>query len=552
MRCIVLKNRLFFVCILGYFFCNLANASEAKAGSKTREILHIGILAHRGNDHTRKKWFDTSSYLQEKIPNYSFNIIPLNNDDIEQFVKSGHVDFILTNPASYARLENKFGVHRLATLLNANNGGTYTKFGAVIFSRRDRNDISTLDDLKNKTFMAVHRKAFGGWWMAKWEIIKFGLDPMNDFSDLKFISFPQDKIVLAVRDGIVDAGTVRTNILERMHQSGQINIDNFKILNPKKYNQFNQRLSTALYPEWPFSAARHVPYELSQRVALALFDMKQNSVAAQSAMIQGWTAPLDYQPVHELMRNLKVGPYKNLGKVSVQDIFKDYWIWIASVAAIFLSMITIISYIVGLNRKNSIVNNAFEREISVREELEAELKHQALHDSLTNLPNRNLLLDRLRQATYTCERENLHCAVAVIDLDKFKRVNDELGHEFGDKLLKQVAERLQGNVRRTDTLSRFGGDEFVLLLQNVSTIENVVEHCQKCLQALEKPFSFSGRVYQLGASIGVAFYPFHGEIEETLLRHADLAMYNAKQKKGNCIVTYNKNINSFYTEEVVM
>lgn len=477
-----------------------------------------------------------ADYLSESNPGYSFQIIPLTNDDIDLSVVNGDIDFVLTNPASYAMLETRYGVRRLVTLLNPRNGGSQSLYGAVIFTRADRDDIQRLEDLKGKRFMAVHHKAFGGWWMAKQEMLRHGLNPANDLASLQFSGFPQDQIVYAVLDGKVDAGTVRSSLLEEMHAAGSIDMNQFKVINPQKSLYLDQVHSTRLYPEWPLSATRQVDQQLVQRVALALLSMPKGHQAARAAQIEGWTAPLDYQPVHALMQELRVGPYQNYGRVTLTDVVENYLYWIVALIVAFFVMALTSSFVLGLNNRLSTANRQLEREISVREELEHKLKHQALHDALTDLPNRNLLLDRLRQAIYTSERERKPFAVAIIDLDRFKIVNDELGHESGDKLLKQVAERFEECVRKTDTIARFGGDEFVLLIQNLQSSDVAKELAAKFISALDAPFIVGGHEYSLGASIGIAVYPDHGHTVDTLIRHADMAMYRAKQDGGGIVV----------------
>jgi diguanylate cyclase (GGDEF)-like protein len=522
------------------FLASTVFAQDLPADTSAKNVVRIGVLAHLGYESTLQRWLPTADYLSESIPGFSFQIIPLTNDDIDLSVTNGDIDFVLTNPASYAMLEVRYGVRRLVTLLNPRNGGTQSLFGAVIFTRAGRDDIQRIADLKDKRFMAVHHKAFGGWWMAKQEMLRHGLNPQNDFASLQFSGFPQDQVVYAVLDGKVDAGTVRSSLLEEMHAAGKIDMQQIKVINPQKSLYFDQAHSTRLFPEWPFSATRQVDQQLAQRAALALLSMPVGHPAAHAAQIEGWTAPLDYQPVHALMQELRVGPYQNYGRVTWTDLVENYLYWIVSLIVAFLVMALTSSFVLGLNNRLSSANRQLEREIGVREELENKLKHQALHDALTDLPNRNLLLDRLRQAIYTSERERKPFAVAIIDLDRFKIVNDELGHESGDKLLKLVAERFEESVRKTDTIARFGGDEFVLLIQNLQAADMAMELVAKFISALDAPFIVGGHEYSLGASVGIASYPDHGHTVDTLIRHADTAMYRAKQDGGG-IVVYREN-----------
>jgi len=516
--------------LLSLFICVLFFSAElnARTSSFEQNSFRIGVLAYRGYKLTQERWQPTADYLSANIHGTQFTIVPLTNDDILSSVENAEVDFILTNSASYAVLEKKFGVSRIATLLNSNNGSAFSRFGAVIFTHSNRHDISKISDLRGKAIMAVHRNAFGGWWMALRELMQHGIDPQHELNAIRFSGFPQDLIVYAVRDGKVDAGTIRTSVLERMSASGKIKLDDFKVLNSQKSLNFDHLRSTPLYPEWPFAAARHVPIKLSQQVALMLLQMRGDTFAARAAMIKGWTAPLDYQPVFELMEELRVGPYEHMENITVQGLVRDYWIWVMAAALGVLLLILVSSYALGYNRRLLYANRQLEREIDVHQELENGLKYQALHDPLTDLPNRILLLDRFHQAIFASQRDREQLAVAVIDLNNFKSVNDTYGHNMGDKVLKQVAERFQECIRRSDTVARFGGDEFVLLVPHINESQQVLTIASKCIEALDIPVLAGEHEFQVGASVGIAIYPSDGDTVETLLRHADLAMYRAK------------------------
>ena len=171
---------------------------------------------------------------------------------------------------------------------------------------------------------------------------------------------------------------------------------------------------------------------------------------------------------------------------------------------------------------------AIVRDISERKQAEATLAHQALHDALTDLPNRTLLHDRLNQGVLAARRENTPLALLLMDLDRFKEINDTFGHHHGDLLLQQLGPRLQRTLRESDTVARLGGDEFAVLLP--ATDENgAIRSAGKVLAALEQPFALEGQSLDIGASIGIAVYPQDGEDADALLRRADVAMYVAKR-----------------------
>ncbi len=161
------------------------------------------------------------------------------------------------------------------------------------------------------------------------------------------------------------------------------------------------------------------------------------------------------------------------------------------------------------------------------------LTRLALYDSLTGLPNRTLLSDRLEHALHGAQRNGRVIAVMFIDLDQFKTVNDADGHAVGDRLLQQVAHRLVACVRSTDTVSRHGGDEFVVLLPDVHSAEDAAVCAEKIITAMNQPFEIGGREYQIGASIGIATQRNSRANVAALLRHADAAMYHAKSAGRN-------------------
>ncbi len=162
-------------------------------------------------------------------------------------------------------------------------------------------------------------------------------------------------------------------------------------------------------------------------------------------------------------------------------------------------------------------------------EVNRELQHQALHDALTDLPNRSLLQDRLEQATRSAKRENTSLALFIMDLDRFKEINDTLGHHYGDLLLQQVAVRLRSSLRDSDTVARLGGDEFAVVLPDAHEYDNAAQTARKIAESMEAPFILDNQRFHVGISIGIALYPQDGQDFVTLMRRADVAMYTAKR-----------------------
>lgn len=169
------------------------------------------------------------------------------------------------------------------------------------------------------------------------------------------------------------------------------------------------------------------------------------------------------------------------------------------------------------------------RDITERKEHQAEVEYQALHDALTNLPNRALLADRLQQAIMTAKRESRAIALLIMDLDHFKDINDTLGHHHGDIVLQKVAHRMLAVLRKSDTVARLGGDEFAILLP-AADLEHAIDLSEKLLNVLEDPIEIDEYSFLIGGSIGIALFPEHGVDGSTLMRRADVAMYVAKRE----------------------
>jgi len=172
---------------------------------------------------------------------------------------------------------------------------------------------------------------------------------------------------------------------------------------------------------------------------------------------------------------------------------------------------------------------AFIRDITERKQAEEKIQQMAYHDSLTGLPNRKLFSDRSSIALTQAQRNKKEVGIAMLDLDNFKDVNDTLGHDVGDLLLKATAERLTAALRKGDTVARFGGDEFALILPDLKAVEDAIQVAQKIVDSFRKPFLIDTHQLMVTTSIGIAVYPDDGVDESTLLKNADIAMYQAKQ-----------------------
>lgn len=260
-------------------------------------------------------------------------------------------DFVLTNPAAHIEQRLRYGVTPIATLVNKRKGDGYTQFGSVIFSRANRNDITSFQDLKGKKFMAVDEQGFGGWRVAWRELTAKGIDPYRDFHVLNFGGGIQQNVVHAVRAGVVDAGSVRTDMLERMAKRGEIQLDQFKVIEPRQMENFGFMHSSRLYPEWPFAKMKNTSDELASKVAAALYRLEAGSPAAKAGKYIGWVVPLDYEPVNELMQELRVGPYQRGSSVPLGELISRYWWQLSSVLLLLLVAVAVSVQMMRTNRR---------------------------------------------------------------------------------------------------------------------------------------------------------------------------------------------------------
>lgn len=697
------------------------------------EPLKIGVLAKRGSDVAHQKWDATADYLSQNLKDHEFIIKPLSFDEVQAAVTQQKIDFLLANPSVYIEMEVQYGISRIATLKNIGPGGAFTHFGGVIFARADRNDISTIKDLKKgHSFMAVSEKSLGGFQLAWNELKNAGIDPYNDFSELLFRS-KHDSVVYAVLNGQVDVGTVRTDTLERMAAGGLINIDDFKIIGEKRTHEnstFPYHYSTILTPEWPFAKLAHVSDGLAQIVAIELMKIPVDSEAAINGKNEGWTVPQNYQPIRNLLMNLKIGPFREYGQLTINKIIRKYWPTILLSAIVFLALMTLLYYILKTNRKlhhsrerlaqevderliieerlshshtilseknkqnsltlerlqrveksyelNSVLvtssnsqellqkalnqlieltdgllgaiylldentallevtalhgmsESAFDlsnslpaqalterkikhykessgdvmlrtetgigeiacREILImplyinqlslgvitlgsfsgfpdddlpllghmanqisillnnvlikekldhnhrqlklekqaKDKLLDKLKYMANHDELTHLPNRRLFYELYLKTLQHAHREGVKTAILYMDLNAFKQINDTFGHAIGDRVLVDFVQIVQSMIRQNDLFARIGGDEFILVLSNIysrDNIETILTNIEKKIIQIE---AYIGQDIPFGVSTGVLICGPNQLDPETLIKQSDKLMYKAKFSK---------------------
>ncbi|MDO8990786.1 MAG: diguanylate cyclase [Sideroxyarcus sp.] len=610
------------------------------------QTVHIGILAFRPKPEMLKQWLPLGKALKLAVPQHDFKISVYNYPELELEVAEKRLDFVLTNPAHFVLLSRRLGVAApLATLIVEDNGAALSSFGGVIFTLAERNDLQELTDLKGKRVVTPDLGSFGGYQTQAYELAMAGVKLPRDVA-VQVVGMPHDNVVNAVLQGVVDAGFVRTGLLETLAREGRLDLSRVKILNQQQVADFPLLLSTRLYPEWTFAALPHVDENISRRVAATLFQLEDDKATTRAIGIHGFATPSDYARVEELQRELRLPPFDSTPKFTLHDVWtRYYWQSVSAVSAGLVIMLLAISLFLtnrSLNAKRHIlehetrlrhglldalgegvygvdsgghctfINPAALRmlgfsadevigieqhalfhhhrpdgsvypghdcpiyrslvdgetrsgeewywrkdgtgfpvaltvspnkvdggskgavvvfhDITERKHNDERIRHMAQHDTLTDLPNRAMLTDRLQQALSYAKRDNQRVALMFIDLDRFKPVNDTLGHVVGDWLLKQVALRMRECVRDSDTVARVGGDEFVVLLRTIESTADAVMVAEKIRNALNKPFDLAQQSLHISCSIGLVLYPEHAKNETEMLNFADIAMYRAKQE----------------------
>ncbi|MCK4704571.1 MAG: diguanylate cyclase, partial [Gammaproteobacteria bacterium] len=203
-------------------------------------------------------------------------------------------------------------------------------------------------------------------------------------------------------------------------------------------------------------------------------------------------------------------------------------------------------------RELEVINQNLIKEISDKEKAEESLEYIAYHDELTNLPNRNLLIDRITDSIETARRNQEKLGIIFLDLDRFKTINDSLGHNIGDKLIQEVAKRLLYTLRKEDTISRNGGDEFVVVIKRMLNSNEAILIAQKIIENMTNIFEIDSHKIHIGASIGISLYPNDGDSALELVRNADTAMFSAKKNGGNRLQFYDESMSNRLRERLIL
>ncbi|QKI89397.1 HD domain-containing phosphohydrolase [Thiomicrorhabdus xiamenensis] len=467
-------------CLLGW------NASAAE--------VRIGVLALRGEEKAMVDWQPLAEKLNQQIPEHHFSILPLDFKQTRLLVRQHRVDFIIANPAFYVELEKNDGITPVATMRTKGVSGSELKrYGGVIFTRADREDIQTLRDLKGRTLAAVDSASFGGWQIGWRELKHHAIDIDRDLERVEFIG-THDAVVYAVAEGAADVGIVRTGTLEKMAAEGGISLNDFVVLAPRHPAGFPYMLSTDLYPEWPIAKVSGVSEALAIKVAVALMQISSQDPSFQSSNLAGWTLPLNYQSVHDALKELEVGPYAYLREVSWQQVLEHYWYWLVIVTLLMVLLLSLAFYVLSMNQRLKKhhaelrnLNAGLENRVAERtEEIEGLMLHERLLRGVVETVadvNQIIITSDAEQQMLkaACDRLIVHPDYRFAWVGKLEGIPDEFPVEIQDALPQrlQIVGRSFGSAEQMRAL--LDTDEDSLALRSISANQSLQEQLPSVL-----------------------------------------------------------------------
>ena len=488
--------------------------------------LTLGVFAFRPKSIMIERYQPLADYLSEKLGGTPVELAVLEQAELDEAVAAHRVDLVMTNPSHYLELRSHNSLSgALATLVSSEGGQAVSSLGGCIIVRAGRGDITGLRDLRGRRVAISGPRFLGGYQAQAFELMQVGVR-VPDQLDLIVVG-RHDAVVEAVLEGRADAGFIRTGIIESLVAEGRLDASQLVVLNPQALAGYPFAVSTRLYPEWPFVALPHVDRPTVRRISAALLGLEPSHPAARAAGIAGFSPPLDYLPVETMARTLRLPPFDHAPPFSWRDVWSRYADFIVALGVVSA---LVVGLLVVLSRRNRQLAHS----VAALVEAQRALQHIAWHDALTGLPNRTLLADRLRQEMRRVRRNDEFLALAYIDLDGFKAINDTHGHEVGDRLLVEIARRMRAALRDVDTVARLGGDEFAAIFTDLAAASASEPLIERLLGAIAAPVVIDGLGLQVSGSIGVSYFPQQGDLEaEQLLRQADHAMYAAKLSGRN-------------------
>ncbi|MBX2860554.1 MAG: EAL domain-containing protein [Vampirovibrio sp.] len=513
---------------------------EAAESVRKKPLVRIAVLESPGPVQPVDKWRLLSVYLGKNVPSRRFQVETLPRNAFKEAIAGGGIDYVVTDAFHARKLQDETGLINLARVKTLVNGKPYSSASAVLFTNKAHQGIQTVDELRGLTLVAI--KDSDSWWMIWKYLVDHRFLPEQDFYQTDLTAKSESELIQAVLNGKADIGLMRSDRLAYhlafAKRQGKT-LPLYPLLK-EQHVQYPVRHTAGLYPDWSLLATVRPTEKTNQQVMTALLEMPTGGIESRGIGIAGWTYPTRSEAVSDLF---KTKDDHNQGLVPDVVDKNPMLGW----SLFFLMTVSMTLYsIYGL-----FLRKKLNTEVSKQDVLSKKLEYQALYDSLTQLPNRVLFQDRLLQAIKACHRNKTRFGVIMCDLDRFKEVNDTLGHQAGDQLLQQVALRLQKHMRQADTLARLGGDEFAILFHDINDPLAISSLAKRLIACLEDPIVVDGTPCHVGISLGISVYPDHGQDPDILLRRADIALYRAKVKRNDFAV-YDKAVDQHSRESLLL
>ena len=346
---IVHRCRLLLVAIallLGWW----SSAAAAVAAAGSERTLTLGVFAFRDKAVTLTRWQPLAKYLDNALPDVKVELLVLDTEELEDALRQKKLDFVFTNPRHYISLKQENDLSgAIVTVVEREDGLQAPVLGGTIIVRAERGDINHLTDLRGKQVAIAGRELLGAFAAPLYELSKAGVPE----SALHFqeIGLPQDRIVESVLAGRADAGFVRSGLLERMAQERKLDLARLKVINRQTLPGYPFVVSTRLYPEWPLVSLPHVNQKLARRVVAALLAIRPDDAVARAARIYGFNVPADYQPVEQMLRELRLAPFDQATPIAWRDLWAQYGLVLAGLGtSLVVAAVLLFFLILGRRR----------------------------------------------------------------------------------------------------------------------------------------------------------------------------------------------------------
>jgi two-component system, LuxR family, sensor histidine kinase TtrS len=310
----------------------LVTAAVLVHSAIAQTTVSVGVFAWQDRRATMADWGTVIDALNRALPTHRFQLHRYDAAGLREAVALHEVDLVITSPGNYVAMEGELGLSRIATLASPNVGSPAQAIGSAVFVRSDRPELTDLSALAGKRVAAVGPDAFAGYLVAARELKRVGIDPESDIQ-LRFVGLPMANVVDAVLRGEADAGVVRSCVLEKLVRDQQLRSSQVRVLSPRQVDGFDCTLSTRLYPDWPIAVTRNTDPALAKAVARVLLAMPEGEGRVS------WVVPADYQPVHDLYRELRVGPYASLRQLTPSGLARRYWPWLLAASGVLVALL---------------------------------------------------------------------------------------------------------------------------------------------------------------------------------------------------------------------